>query len=826
MIDTLRRIPPPLIAVALAVLLLSGCRRPGTDASGMNLLVITLDTTRADAVGLYGGRPDVTPNIDALGRSGVVFERCYTPVPLTLPAHVSLFTGREPIAHLVRNNGTYVLGEGERTMAEMFRERGFRTAAVIASFTVASKFGLAQGFESYDEEFEIESAFQNFLTEIPADRVFEKFVRWLDGKEDGRFFSWVHFYDPHFPYVAHPDAAGPPAVSNRDLYLDEVRYVDRHVGRIVEALRDRRLYESTLIIIVGDHGEAFGEHGEFGHGIFCYEESLRVPLVFHNPRLFPRSRTVTEPVGLVDIMPTVAELFRAESVHSAQGRSLLAALEGRKGKPRGPLYFESLFGQEKNNWAPLTGFIAGRAKFISLPDPELYDLEQDGRETRNLVAERPEEARELDRRLAAYVLEHGSSGSAGRRELTEADRRKLTALGYVSAFSGRAREMIDPKTGIAVYGELAEIKNVIGAGDLRQAKARLKAVLEKAPGLDLPDIRTIRYELLSREGDRKGAIAVLEQAVEDYPGIESFKLSLLAGLMSANRWEEAAGRAGRFLQEDERMTAAWVVLGEIDTRSGRFEAAIGNYRKALDLEPDNSMVRIKLAASLAAGGDLTQAETILAELESHPRVTAMKAYGSTISELGYRFYFSGQKERGLDWMRKACATAPNEPEVWINRGVVHFTERDFDAALADYGKALEVDPASARAHSNLGIYFFSRFIEVQDPSLLDRSLAAFNTAIRYDPDQAPAYYGRGAAHFSWGELDPAVKDFRRAIELDPSQGDAYIQIARALQLLGRYDEALSYLDRFKNRFYWMISPAERQEVDRLYNQTKLIKGIR
>ena len=817
------RIPPALSLALLATLSFASCGRSGKEASGMSLLVITLDTTRADAVGLYGGRGDVTPNLDALGRAGILFEECYTPVPLTLPAHASLFTGRDPIGHLVRNNGTYVLGEEERTMAGLFLERGFRTSAVVASFTVASKFGLGRGFESFDEDFESDSAFLNFQTEIEAARVHEKFVRWLDRKPAGPFFSWVHFYDPHFPYREHPDLPGQAATS-RELYLGEVRYMDHYLGLIVDALRTRGLYESTVIVVVGDHGEAFGEHGEFGHGIFCYEESLRVPLVVHSPRLFPAARTVRARVGLIDVMPTVLDIFGIQAPGAVQGRSLRPALEGRPLKPRDPLYFESLFGLEENNWAPLTGLIAGDLKYVSLPEPELYDLGEDRLERRNLAAARTEEARALDRRLGEFVLGNASTRAADRRTPSESDLQKLTALGYVSAFSGKARDRIDPKTAVGIYAEAAEIKSVLGAGDIDQAEKRLATVLEKAPGFELPDIYTISYEIRRRRGDTPGALEVLEKAMAAFPAKESFKISFVDELLGRGRWEAAAERCRRFLEENERMTAAWILLGDIESEQGGAGSAVENYRRALALEPGNSMVKIKCAAALTAAGDVTEAEDLLRGLETEPGVSRTGDYSRAVSGLGLRLFLAGEKEKGLKLLQKASSLAPGEPAVWIDRGMAHFTERELDQALAAYAKALELDRDSAQAHSNIGIVHLARFAETQDHNLLDKALRSFDKAIGLDPELAAAYTGRGSVRLNWGELAPAVKDFERAIELDPGQGNAYVNMALALQLLGRYDEALGYLDRFKERFYPLMPPAERDEIERIYARIRALRG--
>ncbi len=471
----MRRRTAAAAALLAALTLAPGCSpKAPADASGMNLLVITLDTTRADALGLYGNTHAVSPRIDELGRAGLVFEACYTPVPLTLPAHCSLFTGRYPVAHQVRNNGTYVLPPSERTLAAVLKDRGYGTAAFVASFTVASKFGLGRGFDVYDEDFETGTPIIDYTAEIPADRVAGKFIRWLDKRTGGKFFGWVHFYDPHAPYVPHPEAGPAGDGSPWSLYEGEVRFVDARVGEIVQALRDKGLYENTVIVIVGDHGEAFGEHKERGHGIFCYEESLRVPLIIHNPKLFRTPKKVAGRLSLVDVMPGLLELVKAPAPAALQGRSFWPLVEGKEKAVR-QIYFESLFGQEEFNWAPLTGLIDGPDKYISLPDAELYDVDADPKETRNLLAERGETARAVDKKLAAFVERSASAASASRRELSPSDVKKLTSLGYVSSFSSKSAKATDPKRAIDLYIEVVALNDLVAKKDDQAAGKQLAA---------------------------------------------------------------------------------------------------------------------------------------------------------------------------------------------------------------------------------------------------------------------------------------------------------------------------------------------------------------
>lgn len=797
----------------------------GKNASGMNVLVITLDTTRADAVGLYNGRKDATPNIDGLGREGVFFRDCQTPAPLTMPAHCTIFTGRYPIAHLVRNNGTYVLPENEMTLAEMLKEKGYATSAVIASFTVASKFGLKQGFDDYDEDFESGSTYQNFNTELSADRIYAKFVKWLDRRPEKSFFSWLHFYDAHFPYVDHPGAGGKgKAATNRARYDGEVAYVDHYVGLVVEALKARGLYENTLIVLVGDHGEGFGEHKEFGHGIFCYGESLHVPLIIHNPKLIPAGRVLDDRVCLIDVMPTILEALRIRVPDDVQGASLLKLIRGGGRKTGEPVYFESLFGQEENNWAPITGLMDGKYKFISLPLPELYDLEQDAGETRNLAESMSDKARDMDKRLMDLVAGSGSTKSPERRTLSEADVKKLTALGYVSAFSAKAKQRIDPKTAIGIYAAAAEMDAVLAGGNFAEAEKRLASIQAAQPGFELPEIYNVSYLIKKHKGDRAGALEVLKKAMASFPAKESFRVYYINELIAGRDWSAAEETCRGFLDENDRLTSVRILLGDVEMNRERYEEAGGDYRKAMELEPGNGMIGVKYAGALAARGDLPGAGAVLQVLGSQPNVVKTGDYGKAASDLGLKLFFSGEKDKGLEWLRKACASAPDDPVGPINLGVAYFNDRRYDLALESYRKALAIDANSASAYCNIGALYLNRFTEENDPSLLEKAQESMERAVKLAPDFAAAYTGRGSVNLAWGELKKALKDYEQALRLDPDQGDAYVNSALALQLLGRYGEALDLLDRYKARLYDRIPPAQRAETDRLYEQIKAMKG--
>jgi len=823
----MRRILAAGTVLLAALALVPACSsKPPADASGMNLLVITLDTTRADAVGLYGNKDGVTPRIDELGRTGIVFKECYTPAPLTLPAHCSLFTGRYPVGHGVRNNGTYTLPASVPTLARLFKDKGYETAAVVASFTVAAKFGLAQGFDTYEEDFENGRSILNFLAEIPADRVAAKFERWLDRRAGGKFFGWIHFYDAHSPYVPH----GEPVPSGKEaawrLYEGEVRFVDAHVGKIVQALRDKGLYDNTLIVIVGDHGEAFGEHKEQGHGIFCYEESLRVPLVLHNPRLFKEPKIVAGRVSLVDVLPSLLELFGVKTPSGVQGRSFWGLAAGKE-KGRREIYFESLFGQEEYNWAPLTGLIEGPSKYISLPEPELYDIDADPGEKADLFAVRRDAAREIDKKLETFVRRIASAEKgAGRRELSSGDVEKLKSLGYVSSFGSKSSSVMDPKRGIDVYLAVAELKELLRRKDYENAGDRLAAVLAKYPAVELPDIYEIRYEVLKKSGRTAEAIDLLQKGLARFPERESFKVYLAMDMMESGDAARAREFCLGLLAGNERMTSALVLLGDAEDLLRNTDAALASYEKAAALEPQNGTVRAKIAGLWVKKGVLAKARAILEELGGRKDVVESQEYQQAISGLGQALLAAGESGQALELYRKATVLLPASPAVWLNLGGAYYSLKKYDLALESFEKSVALDKTFALGYSNIGLVYLSRLVEENNSALVDKALGYFNKAIEIEPGLAAAWTGRASLRLATGQSGLAIADYERAIKLDPYLLDAFINISIALRVEGRLAEALKYLDICKERFYPGLPERDRQDIDRLYGEIKAQKDGR
>ena len=411
----------------------------------INVVVITLDTTRADRLTAYGFQGAEMPHLDRLARDGVVFDQATSVAPLTLPAHASLFTGLLPPSHGLRENATPSLSFDRTTLAETLRAHEFRTAAFVGSGVLDPDRGLSRGFDRYGAASESHGR-EARAAQRNAQVVVDEALHWLRGVGDSRFFLWVHLYDPHRPYQPPEPFASRYA---HNPYVGEIAYADFQVGRLLEALDRQGVLDETIVIVAGDHGESLGEHGECDHGIFVYESVLRVPLIIRARSIEPRR--VASVVRLIDVMPTVLELLDLPAP-TTDGVSLTGLMNGERQELEA--YAESIY-PRRFGWSPVRSLRDGRFKLIDAPRPELYDLEHDPFERRNVYSERPATAAALGRRLAS--LAGGQSWPAVRTVRDEVAprevRERLAALGYLS------RGPIEAQPGRA---SLPDAKDVIG----------------------------------------------------------------------------------------------------------------------------------------------------------------------------------------------------------------------------------------------------------------------------------------------------------------------------------------------------------------------------
>jgi choline-sulfatase len=359
----------------------------GIHAPDLNLLLVTLDTTRADRIHAYGFEDIETPNLDRLAREGVLFEQAISPAPLTLPAHSSIFTGTFPPAHGVRDNGGFFLDESQTTLAERLQARGFTTGGFVGAYVLDHKWGIAQGFQTYFDDFDL-SKYQSLSlgsVDRPGNEVADKALAWLDGIGSKRFFGWVHFYDAHSPYDP-PEPfksryAGHP-------YLGEIAFVDSQLGRLLAYLDAHHLADRTIVVVMGDHGESLGEHGEGTHGFFVYQATMHVPLLIRTPYDTMAGRRVADTVRSIDILPTALELLGVKPSDPLEGTSVVPLMTGAKKELGLAAYSEAIYPRFHFGWSDLRALTSGRFVYVAAPRPELYDLQQDPGELHNVYPDR------------------------------------------------------------------------------------------------------------------------------------------------------------------------------------------------------------------------------------------------------------------------------------------------------------------------------------------------------------------------------------------------------------------------------------------------------
>jgi arylsulfatase A-like enzyme len=544
--------------------ILAGCRgatpSPGPSVAAApaarSVLLITIDTLRADRLGCYGDTLARTPRIDALAGGSAVFDRAYTPVPITLPAHASLFTGLIPPAHGVRGNGAFALGPGVKTLAEAFTAEGRATAAFVGGFPLARRFGLDRGFGHYDDRLAKSPGVNFEFAERRADAVADSAIAWL-ATQPGDVFAWVHFFDPHAPYDP------PPAFRGADPYRGEIAAVDAAVGRLLDAW-DKRSGPS-IVALTADHGEAFGEHGEESHSLFVYDVTLHVPLVIKGPGVTAGRRAAA--VSTVDLATTLLALAGATA--RLPGADLLAAVD-----PARPLYAETLAPRVDFGWSELRSIRSGKHKLIRAPRPELYDVVADPGETRDLSAAQPDTAQRLDGALDAVIA---SAGEAETRRVADPETaERLRALGYVQAPASGGTGA-DPKDKVAIAIRIAR-----AAGPFRdhaEAVAAYRGIAALDP--DIPIVNLRLADALLRAGRAAEAIPYFRKVIAASPRTADPFVGLATAYADAGRLDDAARTLNDALAVEPTSGQAHFNLGEIARVRGDAVAARRAYEAAL-----------------------------------------------------------------------------------------------------------------------------------------------------------------------------------------------------------------------------------------------------
>lgn len=615
-----------------------------------DVLLITIDTWRADAAGFTGSRKVATPVLDRLATGGRVFTDTHAHAVITLPSHASMLTGLLPFEHGVRDNAGFTLRRDAPTLATILAEAGYATAAFVSSFPLDSRFGLDRGFGTYDDAYEGYHSRLSTFAERPGSVTIERAKRWWDASRGRPRFLWVHLFEPHFPY--EPGEPYKTAYADRP-YYGEIALADRQLAALIDPLVGGA-DPGTLVVVTGDHGEALGEHGERTHGIFAYEGTLKVPLIVFCPGRVKPGRE-SAPAWHVDLLPTILDAVGLPPPKGLPGRSLL--VPAKPGGEDRRAYFEAMTAFYNRGWAPLTGTIDRGRKAIALPLPELYDLAKDPGEATNLAVASGEAYRAVAGRIPA-----ASAVATPREEPDSETIERLRSLGYVSGGSvpppSALDASVDPKRLIGIDVEVEDALAAHRKGDAAGAIRRLEAILAANPRMAYVYSQlAFIYADMGRPGE---AVSVLSRAVTAGLGGETLKIRLARGLLETGRAREGLDLAAAFRASKDPETQD--VLGGLYAATGNAAEAEARYRAALAADPEFGPARVNLAVLAIQQGRLAEAK---------PLVEA------------------------------ALARNPQFPDAWNALGVIRAGEKDLPGAIDAWERAVRANPRLPVALFNL-----------------------------------------------------------------------------------------------------------------------------
>ncbi len=754
----------------LLLLLFAACQR----VEGPNVVLITLDTTRADRLGVMGDPEAQTPVLDALAARGALFERAYASVPLTLPSHTTIFTGLEPTQHGVHDNGRFTVPSSLETIAERLGARGYATGAFVSAFVLDSIFGLDQGFAIYDDDTDpVEDPLRFAVPTRRGQEITDRALAWLAKERRRPFFLWAHYYDVHNPRRPPPpfDALGDP-------YAGELAYVDAQVGRLLEGIERAAGGYETLILVVGDHGESLGEHDEFTHGILAYDSTLHVPLIAVGPG-FPAGTRSRAFVRTRDVAPTILAAVGEPPLTGSNGTPLQERLaENLASDAIG--YFECFGSEYAMGWARIGGVRTPRWKYTAEPRPvELYDVLADPHEMQNRAAAEPTLVARLDQRYAEL--------RAASRTATEVPnpipldaQEKLAALGYIASFEPPdVEDPPDPREFVGLLGWIEAARGLALRGRIGDSLEALEIFASKpvARPLALRSLARL-YQDLGRQDD---AVAAYESLAEltRAPGRE---VNLADALVRAGRAEEALRTLEEVAKQSKEFSARMrLVRAGALLQLDRSEEAERDVSAVLRRNPGHD-VALTLASQIRAARDGAAAEIPRLEqlLSEQPNATRLVETRRFLARL---LHAEGRDTEALELLERGAESSPDDrallAQIAADRGNLEKAAALYESVLAERPVSQHYRRALADLYGELG-----RPVD---------ALALYAEMISVNARDATLFVDRGVTLFVLGRRAEAEADYRRALALDDTLPEAVFNLALLELAAGREDEAEEHL---------------------------------
>jgi arylsulfatase A-like enzyme/tetratricopeptide (TPR) repeat protein len=660
-----------------------------------NILLVTIDTLRADRVGAYGAKSPATPAMDRLAAEGCLFEESIVQVPLTRPSHATIFTGLYPFQHGIRDNFAPPLGIAHRTLAEILKGQGYATGGFVGSFIVNTQSGLNRGFDEFDDTFETGGKGSAFFTEYQrrAAQVEERAGPWIERAAAGSrpFFAWVHFYDPHSPYKAPPPYGARYA---KTPYDGEVAYTDDVLGRLMARLVKLGVADRTLVVVTSDHGESLGEHKEEEHGFFVYDVALRVPLILRMPGRIAGGVRVKTVARSIDLVPTILDLagLRTATPQGLPGHSLAAALGApQKADPEIISYSETLFARLHFGWSELRSVRMGGWKYIQAPRPELYDLARDPAEQNNVYSSEGRRAAAMRSRLLDTLGGSPETAVVGVANpvLDQETMDRLASLGYISGPGGGAPSNVDPKDKIEDFMEYGRaIRTAVeafGSGNLKAAVKGLEAIVAQGRGGFDVSFYLGRAYLELR--DFQAAVPHLRDAILKVPTYTPAYLELAKALVALKQYDEAMRVLRDGLARDPRNFQFHSHLGFIARARQDLPTARRHYETSRSLEPGDFDVRMNLGAIYR---DLGEPRLALQEVDAALQIQPNS--GEAHNQRGMLLGGLGDLPAAVGAFERATTLEPKNALMWFNLGLTRLRAGDKAGAAAALRRTLDLKP--------------------------------------------------------------------------------------------------------------------------------------